>query len=303
MAKQQTIINELIDTIQNGVDEFQASVPSHQQRVFDEISLLLKELELNGDSIKQSVANLRKIGAIKSKLEAIVNSDEWLKDVGKYLKSFDKVSTLQNQYFGTIEKDFKPSPLLKEIRKQSLDATFDSLTDNGINVTITAKVQDILRQNITSGSSYTQTMKQLREYLLTNESGVGAFERYTKQITTDALNQYSAQYTDTVTNDLGLEWFMYTGALIESSRIFCQALIKKKYIHKSELPNIILGKFKEYDEMDGLINPKTKLPVGMIAGTNAANFHIYRGGYQCGHQLIPVDEMVVPMGLRAKFTG
>ncbi len=301
MAKQQTIINQLIDTIQNDIDEFQASVPKHQQRVFDEISLLLKELELNGDTIKQSVANLRKIGAIKSKLEAIVNSDEWLKDVGKYLKSFDKVSTLQNQYFGTIEKDFKPSPLLKEIRKQSLDATFDSLTDNGINVTITAKVQDILRQNITSGSSYTQTMKQLREYLLTNESGVGAFERYTKQITTDALNQYSAQYTNAVTNDLGLKWFMYTGALVENSRIFCQALIKKKYIHVSELPNIILGKFKEYDDMEGLINPKTKLPVGMISGTNAANFHVYRGGYQCGHQLIPVDALVVPEVIRASF--
>lgn len=300
MAKQQTIINQLIDTIQNDIDEFQASVPKHQQRVFDEISLLLKELELNGDSIKQSVANLRKIGSIKTKLEAIVNSDEWLKDVGKYLKSFDKVSSLQNQYFGTIEKDFKPSPLLKEIRKQSLDATFDSLTENGINVTITTKVQDILRQNITSGSSYIQTMKQLREYLLTNESGVGAFERYTKQITTDALNQYSAQYTNAVTNDLGLKWFMYTGALVENSRIFCQALIKKKYIHVSELPNIILGKFKEYDDMEGLINPKTKLPVGMIAGTNAANFHVYRGGYQCGHQLIPVDVLVVPEVIRAR---
>jgi hypothetical protein len=145
-------------------------------------------------------------------------------------------------------------------------------------------------------------MGQMRDFLLTNETGAGALEKYTKQITTDALNQYAAQYTNAVTNDLGLEWFMYTGSIIDTSRPLCKALIKKKYIHKSELPDIILGKFKEFDEEGGKINPKTKLPEGMIPGTNASNFHIYRGGYQCGHQLIPIDASSVPEHIRLRFS-
>lgn len=301
MAKQQDITKELIKTIEDAIDGFGKKIPKHQQRIYDEIALLVKDLELQGDSIKQSVNNLRIIGNIKSKLESIIISDTYTKDVSDYMKSFDTVTKLQNQYFGSLKAEFKPTPLLKEIRSQSLDATFESLTSNGINAAITDKVQDILRKNITSGSSYTQTMQQLRSFLLSDTGGQGALERYTKQITTDALNQYSAQYTNAVTNDLGLDWFQYTGALIETSRIFCRALIEKKYIHRSELPMIILGKFKEFEDLDGEINPKTKLPDGMIQGTNPSNFHIYRGGYQCGHQLIPVDETVVPVYLRNRF--
>lgn len=301
MANQQELIKKIIESIDSAVDGFGKKVPGHQQRIVDELALLLKDLELSGDSIKQSAKNLAAIAKIKGKLEQIVNSDEWLGDVKKYLQSFNEVTKLQNQYFGTLRSEFKPTPLLNEIKKQSLDATFNSLTAEGINPTITSKVQDILRKAITSGSSYTQTMKQLNEFVSTNKSGVGVLERYTKQITTDALNQYSAQYTNAVTNDLGLDWFMYTGALIDSSRTFCKALIKKKYIHKSELADIILGNFKEFEDMDGEINPKTDLPQGMIAGTNVANFHIYRGGYQCGHQMIPVDEGSVPVAIKKKF--
>jgi len=301
VAKQQELIKSIIESIDSAVDVFSKKVPKHQQRILDDISLLLKDLDLRGDSIQQNAKNLKAIGAIKGKLEQIINSDAWMGDVKEYLKSFNEVTKLQNQYFSSLKSEFKPTPLLTEIKKQSLDSTFDSLTERGINSVITDKVQDILRKAITSGSSYTQTMKQLREYVVTNKSGAGALERYTKQITTDALNQYSAQYTNAVTNDLGLDWFMYTGALIDTSRTFCQALIKKKYIHKSELPAIILGKFKEFEDMDGEINPKTDLPQGMIAGTNVANFHIYRGGYQCGHQMIPVDEGSVPEQIRMFF--
>lgn len=298
MATQQQIINNIITTIEQSVEKINASVPAQQQRIFKEISLLLKDLDLRGDTIQQTAKNLRIIGKAKSKLDEIVNSDKWQKSVSEYLKSFDEITKLQNQYFATLAKDYKPNALLGEIKNQSIDATLNSLTEAGISASVTEKIQDILRLNITTGASYTQMSNQLRDFITTNETGAGALERYTKQITTDALNQYSAQYTNAVTNDLGLEWFQYTGALIETSRTFCVALIKKKYVHKSELASIIRGDFKEFEDADGKINPKTKLPEGMVAGTNVSNFHVYRGGYQCGHQLMAVAEIGVPVNIR-----
>lgn len=298
MATQREISKQLFDTIDKAIGNFNSAIPERQRQLLAEIEVLLKGLELNGNNIKQSVNNLRLIAAIKTKLEQAVNSPAYLRDVSDYLKSFDTITRLQNEYFGTLKRDFSPSPLLGEIRKQSLDSAFESLTANGINKAITTRVQDLLRQNITAGSSYTKTMQQVRDYLTDNSTGQGAMARYTKQITTDALNQYSAQYTNAVTNDLGLDWFQYTGALIDTSRTLCEALIAKKWVHKSELPDIVKGNFPEFKERHGKLNDKTGLPEGMIAGTNAQNFHIYRGGYQCGHQLLPADESGVPVSVR-----
>ena len=63
-------------------------------------------------------------------------------------------------------------------------------------------------------------MQQVRDYLLRITAlGQGAMARYTKQITTDALNQYGAQYLNAVTNDLGPRLVSaYLGALIDTSR-------------------------------------------------------------------------------------
>lgn len=298
MATQKELTRQIFYTIDEAIGNFNSAIPDHQRQLLAEIEVLLKGLELNGNNIKQSVNNLKLIAAIKSKLEQAVNSPAYLNDVRQYLQSFDTITRLQNEYFGTLKRDFTPSPLLSEIRAQSLDSAFESLTANGINKAITTRVQDVLRQNITSGSSYSKTMQQVRDYLTDNSTGQGAMARYTKQITTDALNQYSAQYTNAVTNDLGLDWFQYTGALIDTSRTLCEALISKKWVHKSELPDIVKGNFAEFKERHGKINDKTGLPDGMIPGTTAQNFHIYRGGYQCGHQLIPADESSVPLAVR-----
>jgi hypothetical protein len=49
------------------------------------------------------------------------------------------------------------------------------------------------------------------------------------------------------------------------------------------------------------INEKTGLPIRMIKGTNPDNFIINRGGKGCGHELIPVSNVVIPKYLRAKY--
>ncbi len=107
----------------------------------------------------------------------------------------------------------------------------------------------------------------------------------------------------TLTDDLGLEWYKYDGSLKDTSRPFCDALIAAKkscmpYIHKSQLEEIVSGNICGEQVP---IYDKTGLPQGMIAGTNASNFRINRGGYNCNHQLYPVSAAVVPKELRDKF--
>lgn len=297
------LIQDLIKTIDGAVERFNKAMPGTQQRIFNRITLLLKDLELQGDTIKPSVNNLRIIGDIKSELQQIFRDAGYMNTAKDYMQNFNTVTNIQNKYFTTLSAIYKPSALLKEIRSQSINATATSLTGAGIDAGVIDKIIDLLRINITTGAKFTDLNNSLREFVVSNQSGVGVLERYTKQITTDALNQYSAQYINVVANDLGLEWFMYTGTIIATSRPFCVALVKKKYIHLSELPDIIKGNFTEFKDIDGAINSKTGLPEGMVAGTNPANFHIYRGGYQCGHQLIPVANEAVPPLIRNRFSA
>jgi hypothetical protein len=300
MASQQKILNDIIELISDKVDGFGRNIPTRQQKLYDEIQTLLKDIEVKNGRIKQTVANLKRIGTISRKIEKAVLSDQWKKDVGEYLNGFKELSKLQRAYFEASVEKFKERPLLNEIKQHSIDAAKQSLLGAGIHNAVMPKIEEILRQNITSGGSYATMLNQLRDYITGTPETAGVLERWAKQITTDALNQYAAEYTATVAGDLGLEWFQYTGAIIETSRDLCKALVRKKYIHKVEFKDVIKGRFDEFKEVDGKINSKTGLPQGMVSGTDETNFHVYRGGYQCGHQLVPVSEVAVPRQVRVK---
>ncbi|HZG00742.1 MAG TPA: hypothetical protein VEY71_07055 [Chitinophagales bacterium] len=294
--KPEQLAKGIVDAIDEAIRSFASGVPGDQQRMVRELELLLKDLDTHPNGgIKNTVANLKLIGRMKAKLEAIVLSDAYVNRVSEFAETFNAITKLHNGYFKALEATYKPFALLEEIKKQSITSTVESLTEAGIAANVTEAIQELLRRNITTGGTYEQLLKQLRDTVLTNDKGPGLLERYTRQVTTDALNQYSAQYNQAVSDDLGFEWYMYTGSNIETTREFCFHLTKKKYIHKSELAEIIKG------NIDGhrcLINKKTKLPRGMIDGTNVHNFKIYRGGWQCGHQLMPVPAFVVPLHIR-----
>lgn len=301
MSTPESIAHRIEKRIAEAIDGFGKSVPSHQQSVLEEIEILLKDIDVKNGRIEQSVRNLKLIGRIREKLRKLIAGNEWKSAVKEYVKVFDEIGGLQNEYFNAIAGKYKPPSLLSEIRAQAIDSTLISLAGSGLDAAITERLQSILRTNITTGASYFNLMKQVRSFLTTDETGAGAMERYTKQITTDALNQYSRQYTHAVSSDLGLEWYKYTGAIIEGSRAFCRALVKKKYLHVSEIPSILKGDFPEFEDEDGHISEKTGLPDGMIAGTTPENFYVYAGGYQCGHHLNPITASQVPLHIIRKI--
>jgi hypothetical protein len=138
----------------------------------------------------------------------------------------------------------------------------------------------------------------VRNHILTNDTGEGSLMRYTKQITTDAINQYSAQYHTLIAQDLQFNWGRYVGSNITTSREFCILLTKKQWVHKSELPLIIIG---HIDGHDCKLSRTTGLPLGMIQDTNISNFQVLRGGYNCGHQFFWVPDSAVPESVKARF--
>jgi hypothetical protein len=294
---------KIIKTVEKAIERFNKGIPSLQKEMYNGIQEELKRLDTVNGKIKATVSNLRIITSIKNKLLKLILTDDYKKEVREFAKAFNEVTKLQNEYWRSVESTFKPKTLLKEIRTQAISDTVAKLTESGIGATIQEQIADVLRTNITTGGSYAALTDQLRESLLNTETD-GMLSKYAKQITTDSLNQYSAQYTQAVSIDLGFEWYAYQGSDITTTRPFCDAMTDFRYFHVSEIPRLLRAEDLYYMK-DGVktkvpIYERTKLPHGMIPGTNPANFQINRGGYNCGHQIRPVSERLVPEDIKQR---
>lgn len=292
------IVKELNEAIHAAVNKFNTAIPGIQDLIYSDMENIVKDLDVKDNTIINSVKNIKAIGSLKTKINRIVLNPDYKEAIKEYLKAFGEVSKLNKQYFNELVGDNGREAVLNAIKESSIQLAVESLTESGITANVTEEIQNILKTNITGGGSYNDLLKQLRDGILTNSKGLGYLERYTKQITTDTLNQYNRQYTQSVTADLDLEWFMFTGSLLETSREWCERMKAKKYIHISELPDICRGIIDGYQVP---INPKTKVWYGGIMGTNQYNVQTNCGGYGCGHQLTPISAALVPANLIEKF--
>jgi hypothetical protein len=292
--------NDITNRITEALARFNKRIPASQRDMLDGVEQELRRLDLNGTRIKPTIANLKIIGSIKNKLLGLVLNDDYLGEVKQFAQAFKDIGRLQNEYWTEIEKDFKPRSILKEIQTQAIDDTVSKLTDSGIGTNISDNIADILRTNVTTGGSYRDLLAQLRESLTDTQKSDGLLTKYAKQITTDALNQYSAQVTNVIASDLNYEWYAYRGSEIVTSRPFCQSMVEnRRYFHVSEIPGMLRAEGMYYkDNKTGEkkkveLYAKTGLPYGFIEGTNPENFFVRRGGYFCGHQCSPVSERLV----------
>jgi hypothetical protein len=246
------------------------------------------------------------LAKLRSRLEKVIFTKDYEKNTSKLIDSYDEINQVIKSYFASFATapSSTTEDILKIVRNQSIDRTLLYLGDSGINVNIIGKVSDILQSNITSGGSYSEFVGQLKGFIQGDSENLGAFTKYAQTIVVDGLNTYSRTYSTIITEDLGLEWYQYTGSLLDSSRDWCKQMVKKRWVHKSELNTIL------HDNIDGVeicsekipCNSKTKLPRGMKKETTVANVLNLAGGWNCGHRFIAVDDMIVPDSVKAKIT-
>ena len=300
MATTAQIMKQISDIIESSAEKFNNKLPDIEQRIWKELQGVLKDLDTKGDKILPSVKNLRLVGNISRRLLKIIIDDGYKKDVKEYLDAFNQITKLQNQYFKLIQNKFKPTPLLQAIREYAVSTTLDSLTEVGLSQPI-GNIKKILLQNITTGGSYGALAGTLVDRVVSNASHPGIFGQDIKTNVITSVAQYSRNYTQTVSEGLNFPWYQYVGSTITTTRCFCHAMTEKRYFHRSEIPDLIAGRFPEFEERECKINDNTKLPEGFIKGTNSSNFMTYAGGWNCQHSIFPVPDSAVPQAIRDRF--
>lgn len=295
MSKHYNIAQSIAIDIEDVIKEFLEQMPDLQDKINAKVNLILKNLEIKDDAIVPSTKNLKEIEKLKSEIENVVFNTKYIEAATKFAKSFDSISQSYLKYYREFNSNYDETELQKLFRKKSIAQTVQSLTGAGINANIIDEISKIITDSVFNGAKYSDVLKKLNEHITQTKAGAGSLERYTKQMATDGLNQFAANYSQNIAENLDFEWFQYVGSNRSTTRPFCEHLTKKRYFHKDELKTILHGKI---DGHQVPISDKTKLPYGMVPGTNESNFITYRGGYNCNHQVVGVSDVLV--GEKAK---
>jgi hypothetical protein len=272
-------VAEKIATISDAAaTKFTNGTTKTERSIYNKILAILKDLDLNADgTIKTTQANVKILRKVRANMLSIILTDEYKKNVDNYLGTFEDIKGVNDAYFQSLGTSFNANKIIyEEILSQTVNQTKKSLLDAGINQFVIDPVDKLLTQNVTSGGLFSDMVETMRVTILGDPERLGGLQRYASQITRDSLNQYARNYQQSVTSDIGFEWFFYSGQLVSDSRSYCVER-EGKYFHKNEVMDSVSGQWS-----------------GKIPGTNSSTIFTYAGGYNCGHSYLPVTISQVP---------
>lgn len=271
------VTKEILQETEKAALRLTAGSTATQKTILAGINKKLRALEVDASgNIKPTSANIKLIRSLREDINKIVVNRAYLKKVDLYLNSFSKVKGITDGFFSGIASTFNPNKsIFKNILKFNVDLTRNSLTKSGINQNVIEPILNLVSKSVTSGGLIEDLEKDLRLHILGDNQRLGSLERYTSQITRDALNQYSRNYNQSVSMNLGLVWYFYSGSIIEDTRSYCRERAGK-YFHKKEVEDV-----------------PAQWP-GRIPGTNSSNIFVFAGGFNCRHIWMPVLIDVVP---------
>lgn len=268
--------------------EFALKADETQRAVLSELLGLLDSLEREGDKILLSEKNLAAIQQIsESLLNYTFDETEYLEALTTFAKEFNIQGELSNEYMALIDEDFETKAIYKQALTTSQRQATELLDKTSIDKSFIGPIREILQISVTSGASFNETVKALTQVAIGGKNKEGVLLRYVKQVAYDAFVFADAQYMRVVTEDRGYEWHQYFGGLISDSRCFC-AERANGYFHINEI--------KHWGVTPSLWDKKAGCTHGggRVETTNENTIFVYRGGYNCRHQLPPALSSQIP---------
>lgn len=253
---------------------FEKKVIQAQKDTFDEIISLLDQLERKEGFISISTKNLLLVEEITDKTKAVVLGGEYVEAIKEFAGEFDQQAQINIEYFKKAF-NFSETELQAQILASSKKTAVELLV-SGVESDFVLPLKSVLNDAVASGSGYVDTVKAIRTFAEGSGKLEGKLLRYSKQIAHDTFAVSDASYSAAIADDLGGEWFYYSGGEIAGTRDFCKER-DNRYFHKKEIQAWASLTWQ-----------------GKAAGTNERTIFNYRGGYNCEHSILMVSLFLVP---------
>lgn len=268
-----------IDTLAADADAaYVQSIGKVQDRLYNQLVAILKELELDGEGyILQNGTNRKILSSANDKINDVFKSSLYVTAVNNYVNVIPKIDLQNVKYFTAIDEGFKPNRIfLKSLQSDTIATIERYILRDGLQSQVINPLSQILSQNVNTGGRFSGFLDQIKTFIKGDDKVEGRAMSYTKTYLRDSLFTYSRTFQQAVTSDLGLEYYAYVGGLIETSREFCR--------ERS-------GKFFSQKEVESWASLEW---AGKKAGTTESSIFIFAGGWSCAHEIIPVHISIVP---------
>lgn len=253
-----------------------SGIENTQRQIFDEVLSLIDKLERKDGLIIISKSNLDIAAEINNNLDNIFNQSDFTEAVINFASEFEQAKKLNVKYFDKAFPDFKQSELQDAIYNATKEQAVEALAGSTVETGFLQGIKDQINESIISGSSFKDTVTNLREYALGSDQVDGKLLSYSKQIATDSIAIADRSFTNAIAEELDAEWFYYAGGEIDTTREFCLER-HDKYFY-----------YKEVEEWASLQWD------GKNDTTTPQSIYIFAGGWNCSHSIVPVSVTAVP---------
>lgn len=285
------LIRERIKRIDSVPLVLQGKIEKQQSEAFKKLLKDLETLDVENGKFAPTQKNLAKINGIVEALKDNLFNAEYINAIKSFALEIGEQAKLENKIFSKLG-DFNDTDLYKSVVRKSQQNALLLLDENAIRAEVIQPLSELLTNSIIGNVGYLDAVENIRTFMVGNGEVSGRLSAYAGTYVKDAFAISDRQYSQLVTQDIGFEFFRYSGGEVKGTRYFCCVRDGNVY-HKKEI--------EEWGRTPSLWNKPNnagdcsdKKGGGRNENTNESTIFSYLGGYNCNHVLIPVATQYVP---------
>lgn len=272
-----SLANQIEGLIITANEQYARQIIGVQSKLYNDLVTILKFIETDADgNILQNAGNRAILRAGQNQFNKTILESSYQDAVENHLRVIPRIDDLNAAYFEAVSSSFKPNRVfIKQLQASAIETVNSFVLQDGLAAQVRIPLNEILNQNINSGGSFSGMLKQVEMFVKGNDQVEGRLLRYTRTYISDTLFNYSRAFQQSVTADLGLEFYSYSGGVQDKTRPFCEERAGKFFHHKE---------IESWASLDW----QGKNPL-----TTESSIFIFCGGFNCRHSLIPVHKSIV----------
>lgn len=277
----------MADRLTDVPDKFLTDVQRAEKELLRELTELIATMKQKNGQFIQSRENLTIANQIVTKMREVFTTGEYGKAVAEFASEFENQALVSTRYFERAFNDFKVPELAVTAVERARNNAVNLLMNSEAEASFFAPLRDTLEEAVINGARYKDVLETL-EPLFSGENG-GRIKTYSSQIAYDSFAIADREYISLVSDELGSEWFFYSGGRVATTRPFCKERTERYFYYKE------IEGWPEGEKQPGQQSPdKSGNWTGKIPGTSDKTIYAYLGGYNCRHRAIPVSIRSVP---------
>jgi hypothetical protein len=272
--KEQERLIKKVEALQAQLEaDFEAKYPQIFKDLYSDVSNLVSEVNFSGNDQTRAKQLLQIVRLKKRIMEVVTDNQEYRKAVKEFTEGFLQLRDLTDEYFGIVVDGYTPKDqLYRAISQASIELTKDALLGSGVQEALAEPIVRALSSSLGAKSQSSAFQKVLKALIQGTETTKPILQGEIGRLAGDSMMFFNRSYIDTISADLNISYFLYSGTTIKTTRKFCASKVGRVY-KKNEVENWANGTWQ-----------------GKITGTDKKSIFTFAGGYRCRHTIWPATK-------------